>query len=81
MALPFNFLAFTTFSIKWSSIISTFVAIVDGCATVKNIKKSKDMVILYPQSSNPVHKPIYLNSKSNSMINGKVIMVLDNPNI
>jgi len=59
----------------------TVVAIVDGCATVKNIKKSRGMVILYPQSSNPKHKPIYLNSKSNSMINGKVIMVLDNPNI
>ena len=40
-----------------------------------------DMVILYPQSSNPMHKPIYLDSKSNSIINGKVIMVLDNPNI
>jgi len=59
----------------------TVVAIVDGCATVKNIKKNRGMVILYPQSSNPMHKPIYLNSKSNSIINGKVIMVLDNPNI
>lgn len=57
------------------------VAIVDGCATVKNIKKEKDIVILYPQSSNSLHKPIYLDSNSNSMINGKVIKVLDNPNI
>lgn len=57
------------------------VAIVDGCATVKNIKREKDLVILYPKSSNPIHKPIYLDSSSNSMINGKVVKVLDNPNI
>lgn len=57
------------------------VAIVDGCATVKNIKREKDLVILYPESSNPIHKPIYLDSSSNSMINGKVLRVLDNPNI
>jgi repressor LexA len=56
------------------------LAIVDGSATVKNIKKSEDMVILYPQSNNPIHKPIYLDINSNSMINGKVIKVLDNPN-
>jgi len=57
------------------------LAIIDGGATVKNIKKSEDMVILYPQSNNPIHKPIYLDINSNSMINGKVIKVLDNPNI
>ncbi len=57
------------------------VAIVDGCATVKNIKREKDLVILYPESSNPIHKPIYLDSNSNSMINGKVLRVLDNPDI
>lgn len=55
------------------------VAIVDGCATVKNIKREKGLVILYPQSNNPIHRPIYLNKKVDSMINGKVIMVLDNP--
>ena len=57
------------------------VAIVDGCATVKNIRKEDDVVILYPQSSNPIHKPIYLDANSDSMINGKVIKVLENPNI
>lgn len=55
------------------------VAIVDGCATVKNIKRENGLVILYPQSSNPIHRPIYLNKSSDTMINGKVIMVLDNP--
>ncbi len=34
------------------------------------------MVILYPQSSNPIHKPIYLDANGDSMINGKVIKVL-----
>ena len=57
------------------------LAIVDGSATVKNIKSGKDMVILYPQSNNPIHKPIYLDINSNSIINGKVVKVLDNPNI
>ncbi|MGI6423630.1 MAG: transcriptional repressor LexA [Candidatus Dojkabacteria bacterium] len=56
------------------------LAIIDGCATVKNIKREKNMTILYPKSSNPVHKPIYLDVNSDSLINGKVVMVLDNPN-
>lgn len=55
------------------------VAIIDNCATVKNFKRSGDMVILYPESSNLKHKPIYLDRNSESMINGKVIRVLENP--
>jgi len=55
------------------------VAIIDNSATVKTYKKSGDMVILYPESSNIKHKPIYLNEDSESMINGKVIKVLENP--
>ena len=57
------------------------LAIVDGSATVKNIKSGEDMVILYPQSNNPIHKPIYLDINSNSIVNGKFVKVLDNPNI
>lgn len=52
------------------------VAIIDGCATVKNIKIRNNMVILYPKSNNPIHKPIYLDANGNSIINGKVIRVL-----
>lgn len=55
------------------------VAIIDNSATVKNFKRSKDMVVLYPESSNPRHKPIYLDKESESIINGKVIKVLENP--
>ncbi len=56
------------------------VAVLDNSATLKTIKREKDMIILYPQSDNPNHMPIYLDRFSNSLINGKVIMVLDNPN-
>ena len=56
------------------------VAIIDNSATVKNISlKSEDMVVLYPQSNNPKHQPIYLDSNSDFLINGKVIKVLSNP--
>lgn len=55
------------------------VAIIDGGATVKKIQRNEDMVILYPKSNNPIHKPIYLDVNSDLLINGKVIKVLDNP--
>lgn len=56
------------------------VAIIDSSATVKNISlKTEDVVVLYPESDNPTHQPIYIDSDSNFMINGKVIKVLDNP--
>ena len=58
----------------------TVVAIIDNCATVKNINlNNKDMVVLYPESNNPKHQPIYLDSNSDFLINGKVIKVLNNP--
>lgn len=67
---------------KDSEVMSgdTVVAIIDGGATVKNIKIEDDMIILYPESSNPIHKPIYLDKNSDSLINGKVIRALSNPN-
>lgn len=55
------------------------VAVLDNSATVKTIKYDGDMIVLYPESSNPKHTPIYLDKYSNSLINGKVVMVLDNP--
>lgn len=58
----------------------TVLAVLDGGATVKNIQKNDDMVILYPQSSNPIHKPIYLDVNSDAFVNGKVVKVLENPN-
>ena len=55
------------------------VAILDNSATVKCIKKDSDSIILYPKSDNPIHTPIYLDRYSDSLINGKVIRVLENP--
>lgn len=55
------------------------VAIIDNCATVKRFKKGKNMVILYPDSSNPQNQPIYIDANSDTLINGKVIKVLENP--
>lgn len=55
------------------------VAVLDNSATVKTLKINEDMIVLYPESDNPKHNPIYLDKYSNSLINGKVLMVLDNP--
>ena len=55
------------------------VAILDNSATVKAIKFDNDMIVLYPQSDNPKHNPIYLDKYSNGLINGKVIMSLEKP--
>jgi repressor LexA len=55
------------------------VAVLDNSATIKSFKKDGDMIILYPESDNEAHTPIYLDRFSNSLINGKVVMVLDNP--
>ena len=58
----------------------TVVAIIDSSATVKNISfKNQDMVVLYPESSDSKHQPIYIDANSDFMINGKVIKVLNNP--
>lgn len=55
------------------------LAIINDGATVKMFKQEGDTVILYPSSSNPVHKPIYLDKTNSNFIAGKVITVLSNP--
>jgi SOS regulatory protein LexA len=56
------------------------VAVIYNSATVKNISlKTEDMVVLYPESNNPKHQPIYIDSDSDFLINGKVVKVLNNP--
>ncbi|NMC09069.1 repressor LexA [Candidatus Microgenomates bacterium] len=57
------------------------VAVIDNCATVKRFQQKKDMVILYPDSSNPLNKPIYLDRNTDGILNGKVVSVLENPSI
>jgi repressor LexA len=55
------------------------LAIIDNAATVKTFKKGANSVILYPESNNPVHTPIYLREDSSNFINGRIIAVLENP--
>jgi repressor LexA len=55
------------------------VAIIDNSATVKRFKKGKKMITLYPESSNPVNQPIFLDKDTEVMFNGKVVKVLENP--
>ncbi|MFC1686427.1 LexA family protein [Patescibacteria group bacterium] len=53
------------------------LAVIDGLATIKTFKKiDQDKIGLFPESSNPRHKPIYLTSEDEFVINGKVIDVL-----
>ncbi len=55
------------------------LAVIDNAATLKTFKRGSNSVILYPESSNPIHTPIYLREDSDAMINGKVVAVLENP--
>ena len=52
------------------------LAIIDGCATVKKLKKTMfGEIVLIPESNNPIHKPIYIHENDNFSINGKIISV------
>lgn len=55
------------------------LAVINNAATIKSFKKSHNSIILYPESSNPVHTPIYIRDGNDFYINGKVIAVLENP--
>ncbi len=51
--------------------------IIDGVATVKLFKRTGKMQIgLFPKSTNPIHKPIYLTPHDDFIIKGKVVGVL-----
>lgn len=66
--------------VKESEVIDgdAVLAVINDSATVKSLKKDKGMFILYPESSNPIHKPIYIKNDSARIV-GKVITVLSNP--
>jgi len=55
------------------------LAIIDDCATIKSFKSDRSLFVLYPESTNKLHKPIYLNKADEAVIFGKVIAVLENP--
>ena len=58
---------------------SAVLAIIDECATIKCFHKEEHQVVLYPKSSNPIHRPIYVSTEHGSFINGRVVAVLSNP--
>lgn len=51
------------------------VALIDDDATIKRFRRSKESVVLEPESSNPEHNPIVL--EKDFQIQGVVIQVLD----
>ncbi len=55
------------------------LAVIDNSATLKILKKQNNMIILYPNSYNESHQPIYLDKNRENIINGKIIMALENP--
>jgi repressor LexA len=53
------------------------LAVLDGLATVKIYRKiKKDLIALFPSSTDQTHKPIYITPQDDFIINGKVVDVL-----
>lgn len=57
----------------------TVLAIINGCATIKNLVKEDNMIILNPNSDNPINQPIYIESDENTYVNGTVFGALNKP--
>ncbi len=58
--------------------LDVVLAVVENQATVKKFRKTANAVILSPNSTNPIHNPIYLYPEdSNYYINGVVVRILD----
>ncbi|MFA5432935.1 MAG: transcriptional repressor LexA [Candidatus Paceibacterota bacterium] len=54
------------------------LSIIDDCANIKKFEKNKDTggIVLLSESDNPKHKPIYISSEDNFMVNGKIVLVV-----
>ena len=54
------------------------LSIIDGCANLKKFEKDKKtgMIKLISESTNKIHKPIYISSEDDYMVNGKIIAIL-----
>ncbi|MDQ6985390.1 MAG: transcriptional repressor LexA [Candidatus Dojkabacteria bacterium] len=57
------------------------LAIIDDAATIKVISKSKNKIILMPDSTDMNFFPIYLDQFADFIIQGKVIAALENPSL
>jgi len=54
------------------------LANVGDCGVVKKFKKNGETISLLPESSNPVHRPIFLHSSDEGAVVGKVVSILKN---
>jgi len=54
------------------------LANISDCGTVKRFRKNDQMISLFPESSNSIHKPIFLHSSDEGIIVGKIISILKN---
>ena len=54
------------------------LSVIDGCANLKKFERDQKTgeVMLVSESKNPNHKPIYVSSRDDFMINGKIILVV-----
>lgn len=54
------------------------LSVIDDCANLKKFQRDSKTsdVMLVSESSNPKHKPIYISSEDDFMINGKIIGVI-----
>jgi repressor LexA len=54
------------------------LSIIDDCANLKKFKQisKTGQIMLISESTNPKHKPIYISSEDDLMINGKIIDVI-----
>ena len=54
------------------------LSVIEGCANLKKFERNSKTgeVMLLSESKDPKHKPIYLSSKDDFMINGKIISVI-----
>ena len=54
------------------------LSILDGCANLKKFQRDTKTgdIILVSESGNTIHKPIYVSSEDDFMVNGKIITVL-----
>lgn len=54
------------------------LSVIDGMANLKKFERDQktENVKLVPESTNPKHKPIYISSEDDFMVNGKIIAVV-----
>lgn len=54
------------------------LSVLDGCANLKKFEKNQKTgeIMLVSESTNSKHKPIYISSEDDFMINGKIIAVI-----